>query len=265
MVSTDVVVVGCGPTGVVLASLLGQLGVSVVVLEREAEVHPTPRATHLDEETLRNFQLTGLLPELERHTAPFGVAEVVDETGEVLFGDDVVDRECVHAFEGSRFFDQVGFEKALRRGLERFPGVKLHTGVSVKSLEPTPSHVVVHATRANGEPLDLQAAWVVGCDGGKSLCREVMNSGMDSIAPRRPWLIVDTRLRNAEAGKALPDRFRYLLERERLTIYAHGIGLNRRWEFQLEEGEILGEPMPTRDARTGVLLYEATEGGKPEA
>jgi hypothetical protein len=31
--------------------------------------------------------------------------------------------------------------------------------------------------------------------------------------------------------------------------------------FQLEQGELLAEPMPTRDARTGVLFYEATEGG----
>lgn len=31
--------------------------------------------------------------------------------------------------------------------------------------------------------------------------------------------------------------------------------------FQLEEGEILSEPMPLRDARKGFLLYEATEGG----
>jgi hypothetical protein len=31
--------------------------------------------------------------------------------------------------------------------------------------------------------------------------------------------------------------------------------------FQLEEGEILAEPMPNRDARTGYLFYEATEGG----
>lgn len=31
--------------------------------------------------------------------------------------------------------------------------------------------------------------------------------------------------------------------------------------YQLEEGEILGEPMPTRDERKGFLLYEATEGG----
>ncbi len=31
--------------------------------------------------------------------------------------------------------------------------------------------------------------------------------------------------------------------------------------FQLEEGEVLAEPMPSRDQRNGFLLYEATEGG----
>lgn len=31
--------------------------------------------------------------------------------------------------------------------------------------------------------------------------------------------------------------------------------------FQLEEGEVLGEPLPARDNRRSILVYEATEGG----
>ncbi len=32
-------------------------------------------------------------------------------------------------------------------------------------------------------------------------------------------------------------------------------------EYQLEEGEILGEPLPDKDSRRAILAYEATEGG----
>jgi 2-polyprenyl-6-methoxyphenol hydroxylase-like FAD-dependent oxidoreductase len=49
----DVIVVGCGPTGALPASLLGALGVRVEVLERDAEVYSVPHATHVGEETLR--------------------------------------------------------------------------------------------------------------------------------------------------------------------------------------------------------------------
>ena len=46
-----------------------------------------------------------------------------------------------------------------------------------------------------------------------------------------------------------------------LATVQHALQRGIEARFQLEEGEVLAEPMPKRDARTGVLLYEATEGG----
>ena len=46
-----------------------------------------------------------------------------------------------------------------------------------------------------------------------------------------------------------------------LTTVQHALLRGIEAVFQLEEGEMLAEPMPSRDVRNGFLLYEATEGG----
>ncbi len=51
------------------------------------------------------------------------------------------------------------------------------------------------------------------------------------------------------------------LSQATLTTVQHALLRGIEAVFQLEEGEILAEPMPARDARTGFLFYEATEGG----
>ena len=51
------------------------------------------------------------------------------------------------------------------------------------------------------------------------------------------------------------------LSQTTLTTLQHALLRGIEAVFQLEEGEILAEPMPQRDARTGFLFYEATEGG----
>ena len=229
---SEVLVVGCGPTGVVLANLLGRLGVRTTVLERDADVPEFPRATHVDEETLRCLQSTALGPALLEHTAPFGRASVVDARGRVLFDEEVKNRRGVHGYEGSRFFDQAAFERVLRSGLARFPEVVTHLGVAVESIVDRGDHVEVVARTAAGQPQMHVARWVVGCDGGRSVTRESLGVTMDSLAPPRRWVLVDTRLKDPADAALLPSGFRYVLDPRRLTIYAHGIGLNRRWEFE---------------------------------
>ena len=45
------------------------------------------------------------------------------------------------------------------------------------------------------------------------------------------------------------------------TTFQHALIRGLEAVFQLEPGEVLVEPMPTREERKGCLLYEATEGG----
>lgn len=48
---------------------------------------------------------------------------------------------------------------------------------------------------------------------------------------------------------------------ETITTVQHALMRGIEVVYQLEEGEILGEPLPARDNRRAILVYEATEGG----
>lgn len=80
----------------------------------------------------------------------------------------------------------------------------------------------------------------------------------DPTASPRQWIVpsVQDRKNALLLQPAEPE-----LSQETLTTVQHALLRGIEAVFQLEEGEILAEPMPQRDARTGFLFYEATEGG----
>src|SRR3954464_15188914 len=52
----EVAIIGCGPVGAVAANLLGHADLRTLVIERDAEPYPLPRAVHIDHEMMRIFQ-----------------------------------------------------------------------------------------------------------------------------------------------------------------------------------------------------------------
>jgi 2-polyprenyl-6-methoxyphenol hydroxylase-like FAD-dependent oxidoreductase len=69
-VALDVAVIGAGPTGLMLANLLGQHGLRVSVFEAGSELVDFPRGVGMDDETCRTFQAAGLVDAVLPHTIP---------------------------------------------------------------------------------------------------------------------------------------------------------------------------------------------------
>ena len=58
--SYSVIVVGAGPTGLTLATLLGAYDVHTLLIERNTATVGEPRAVSIDDESLRTMQAAGL-------------------------------------------------------------------------------------------------------------------------------------------------------------------------------------------------------------
>jgi 2-polyprenyl-6-methoxyphenol hydroxylase-like FAD-dependent oxidoreductase len=172
----DVLVIGAGPVGLMLATELGLAGVRVGVVERLTEVNTAPKAGGINTASAEIFERRGLLPAIkavqeklpfqaEKKRAPFaghfgGIqvpADSVDEQDPLLRG------------HGSSWFvlvQQVEVERILGERAAEL-GIEVRRGVEVEGFDADDTGVTVHL----GGGDDLRAGWIVGCDGGRSMVR----------------------------------------------------------------------------------------------
>ena len=217
----DVAIVGLGPTGVVLANRLGQLGVRTVVHEVSSAPSSIPRAVHLDAEIARVLQQVGLRDDelAELLTVSAGM-EYVDRDGRHLFTYEGFEREPLLGWHEDHVFHQPDLEVALRRLLTRYPHVEVRLGQAAPPLAA----------------LRDQARYVVACDGASSAVRGQLGVGLVDVVDAgydEEWLVVDLVVADADVGP--PGMvIRQVCDPERLTTYVPGHGPHRRFEFRLD-------------------------------
>ena len=234
MQSYDVVVVGCGPVGAVLAARLSAAGLDVLVVERAPEVHPLPRAVAADDE----------VQELLSRVAPGALDDAVmdvpvrflgargQHVGELRFPPGVSGRP------GLALFHQPTLEARLRAQLG---GVEMRLGTSLAGWAQDAMGVSVLLSDGGC----VRSRWLIGCDGAWSSVRRSAGIGWRGRDLRR-WLVVDV------AGEVESDGFTYRCDPARPAVDMPLPG-GHRWEWLLADGERAFDPRPLLPAGVEVV------------
>ncbi|MGV9351782.1 FAD-dependent monooxygenase, partial [Streptomyces spiralis] len=161
MKTTDVIVVGAGPVGLMLAGELRLGGADVAVYDRLPAPAGQSRALGFNRRAAESLGQRGLLSRLGKlRWGPMG------HFGGVRFDLGMLDED----HSGVLGLSQARTEEALSGWLADL-GVPVRRGREVTGLRETPEGVVVSYTRPGG-PGEERAGYVVGCDGAGSTVRK---------------------------------------------------------------------------------------------
>jgi len=171
VMDADVIIVGAGPTGLMLACELRLAGVGPLVLERQPEHTDTPKANGFAGQIVELLRYRGLMDRVEAagigpiHTAP-----------QVPFGGIHVDLSRLPDSPiWAMYLPQPRLERVLAGRAEEL-GVEIRRGQDVVGVRQDEATATAEVRGQDG-PHNLTAPYVVGCDGAHSRVRETAGIG----------------------------------------------------------------------------------------
>lgn len=182
-----VVVVGAGPTGLLLAGDLAAAGVTVTLVEKRAPgISNLSRAMVVHARTLEQLDARGLADELEAKGEPLGRLRLFDR-----FSLDLA--RLPSRFPHVLVLPQYEVERVLERRAAEV-GVRFAYETEVVGLTQDADGVSVEVRGAEGGPGTLRAAYAVGADGLRSAVREAVGLPFPGRSVIRSLVLADVRL-----------------------------------------------------------------------
>ncbi len=245
----DLVIVGCGPVGAVAANLAGVAGLSTLVLERETEPFPLPRAIHFDAHIMRILQQAQIAEVLEPQTRVWRRSTFYGADAQpIRVHDWPTDKP--YGWDPHYLFYQPTMEALLRERLATHRGVELRTGVEVGEVSQDGNGVTVSIRNVvTGTRNEVGRGYVVAADGASSRVRTGIGAALQGSDFDEPWLVIDL-LCDRELGR--PNESEMFCDPARPATRIPGPGNHHRWEFMLLPGE-RPEDLQT-DQAIGTLL-----------
>src|SRR5262245_59307492 len=176
MTDCPVLIVGAGPTGLVLALWLTRLGVRVRIIDKTAEPGTTSRAVAVQARTLefyRQLDLAGAVVEGGVQVAAANLWVGGAKAARLPLGRM---GEGLSPFPYALTYPQDAHERLLIERLEAL-GVKVERRAELIRFDQHHEQVRAVLRQADGSEEICEAAYLAGCDGAHSTVREALATG----------------------------------------------------------------------------------------
>ncbi|GFZ89511.1 FAD-dependent oxidoreductase [Dyella caseinilytica] len=187
---SDVLIVGAGPTGLVLALWLTRLGVKVHIVDKAAESGTTSRALAVQARTLELYQQLDLSEAVIQgglHVPGVNLwvkGEKATRLPLEAIGTDLTPFPFMHVFP------QDEHERLLVERLAQL-GVDVQRQTELLGFSDDAGRVLARLRTSDGSEQQWEASYIAGCDGARSLVREITGTGFPGGTYRQVFYAAD--------------------------------------------------------------------------
>ncbi|MEJ2862173.1 bifunctional 3-(3-hydroxy-phenyl)propionate/3-hydroxycinnamic acid hydroxylase [Actinomycetospora flava] len=233
----DVLVVGYGPAGEVLAGAIARAGHRVAAVERWPAPYGLPRLVGFDGEAVRIVQSVADVDDALRDSVVFERAQWFGADGELNMTTDMSGTSSGFAALYSVY--QPDIEAAIESRTATFPNATVLRGTGLVDLDQDDDGVTatVGAWRSSTEGVDpathrrITAKYLVACDGARSTVRTRLEAELEDFGIDERWLNFDTIVKRPLPEKVAGIEFHMSPERPYVFM---PIGTKRhRFEIRL--------------------------------
>ena len=190
---TDVLIVGAGPTGLMLANQLARRGIRLLIIDRHRGPAQQTRALGVQARTLEIYAHLGIVEralELGKRGTGANIWAQGRRMARVPLGDAGAD---ITPYPYILILGQDDNERIMGDRLRDW-GVSVQWNTELVGLVQEPSHVTATLRSNDGSERTIRAAWVAGCDGAHSAVRDLSGITFPGAPYEHAFYVSDTEV-----------------------------------------------------------------------
>ena len=210
----DVLVVGAGPTGLMLANQLGRRGVRALIIDRHAGPTLQTRALGVQARTLEIYSHLGIVEralELGKRATGANIWAQGRRAARIPLGD--IGRD-LSPYPFLLILGQDDNERLLGDALRKWD-LAVQWNTELVGLAQETDQVTATLKHPDGTIREVTAAWVAGCDGARSAVRELCGIAFHGAPYEHVFFVADTQA----TGPMVPDELNVYLWREGFHLF----------------------------------------------